>query len=359
MQVQGEQLGLLPGPPLRDYNAPFVSTRFQGSKKRLLEWIWSLTHHIKFNSVFDPFGGTGAVSHLFKSAGKKVVFNDILRFNAQIARALIANNSIRLSDAEIDVIVSRRSQHVRFITETFSGIYFKDDENAWIDQAIDNIAVTLDNDYKRDIAMFALYQACIVKRPYNLFHRANLYMRTANVKRSFGNATTWDKPFEIFFRRYAHEANRAIFDNHQVNEVYCGDALDLVGRDCDLVYLDTPYVSDKGTSTDYFGFYQFLEGVADYENWASRIDLNSKHKAIPSPLTPWNRPKEITSAFITLLEKYAEKVVLISYRDDGIPSIDDLVEMLQKLKKQVAVHRLPQKYVLSTRATHEVLIVAI
>ena len=359
MQVHGEQLSLLPGPPLRDYNAPFVSTRFQGSKKRLLEWIWSLTHHLDFDSVFDPFGGTGAVSHLFKSAGKQIVYNDILRFNAQIARALIANNLIRLTDAEIDVIMSRRSKNARFITETFSGIYFKNDENAWIDQTVENINVTLGNGYKRDIAMFALYQACIVKRPYNLFHRANLYMRTANVERSFGNATTWEKSFEVFFRRFAGEANRAIFDNHKQNDVYCGDALDLHNRDCDLVYLDTPYVSDKGASTDYFGFYQFLEGLADYENWESRIELNSKHKAIPSPLTPWNRPKDITQAFNTLLEKYAEKIILVSYRDDGIPSIEDLVEMLRNLKKQVTVHRLPQKYVLSTRATQEVLIVAV
>jgi hypothetical protein len=48
----------------------------------------------------------------------------------------------------------------------------------------------LNNEYKRAIAYSALCQACLAKRPYNLFHRANLYMRTQDVERSFGNKTT-------------------------------------------------------------------------------------------------------------------------------------------------------------------------
>ncbi len=49
---------------------------------------------------------------------------------------------------------------------------------------------------KKAMFLWALFQSCISKRPYNLFHRKNLYVRTADVKRNFGNKTTWDKPFE-------------------------------------------------------------------------------------------------------------------------------------------------------------------
>lgn len=35
----------------------------------------------------------------------------------------------------------------------------------------------------------------------------------------------------------------------------------------DLVYIDTPYISEKGSTVDYYGFYHFLEGLLIYDNW--------------------------------------------------------------------------------------------
>jgi len=314
---------------------------------------------LQFDSALDLFGGTGAVGHMFKGAGKRLVYNDVLRFNWHIARALLENNTVRLSEPEVNAVLERHESltYPSFIADSFSGIYFTDDENAWLDQTVHNIENVLDDPFKKCIARFALYQACIIKRPYNLFHRSNLYMRTADVKRSFGNATTWNKPFEAFFKKFVREANEAIFDNGRKNLAVNLDALH-VDEDCDLVYIDPPYVSDKGTATDYFAFYQFLEGLAAYEDWSPRIDRTTKHLAIPSPATPWVRPKEVSAAFDAVLKRYAEKILVISYRDDGIPSIEALCATLGELGKTVAVHRIPQKYVLSTRATHEVLIVA-
>ncbi|NUQ07011.1 MAG: hypothetical protein HUU31_24225 [Anaerolineae bacterium] len=71
---------------------------------------------------------------------------------------------------------------------------------------------------------------------YNLFHRANLYMRTAKVERTFGNKVTWDTPFETHFRQFAGEANQAVFDNERENLAIQLDAQETpVGAD--LVYI--------------------------------------------------------------------------------------------------------------------------
>ncbi|MHB8197787.1 MAG: DNA adenine methylase [Vulcanimicrobiaceae bacterium] len=359
MAIRAGQLDFFVNATVRPHLVDFVSTRFQGSKNRLTEWIWASVHDLEFESVLDLFGGTGCVSHMFKGAGKRVVYNDVLRFNWHIARALLENSTVTLSDEEMDSVLARHPGHTypTFIADTFSGIYFTDEENAWLDQTVHNIETILDDAYKQCIARFALYQSCIIKRPYNLFHRSNLYMRTADVKRSFGNATTWNRPFESFFRKFVREANGAIFDNGHANHALNVDALQ-VNEQCDLIYIDPPYVSDKRTATDYFGFYQFLEGLAAYEDWPERIDTATKHLAIPSPATPWIRPTEIAAAFDTVLRNYAHKILVISYRDDGIPSVDALSATLRHLGKSLAIHRVPQKYVLSTRATHEVLIVA-
>ena len=58
------------------------------------------------------------------------------------------------------------------------------------------------------LARHALNQACLMKRPFNLFHRKNLYIRTANVERQFGNKTTWETPFPTLFTRLVKEANQ-------------------------------------------------------------------------------------------------------------------------------------------------------
>jgi adenine-specific DNA-methyltransferase len=360
MALKSGQLSFLIADTLRPHSIDFVSTRFQGSKKRLTDWIWENVSHLDFDSVLDLFGGTGSVSHMFKAAGKAVVYNDMLRFNWHIGRALIENNATYLSEQDTETILTRHDQlkYPSFIADTFRGIYFTSAENAWLDQANHNIETMLDDEYKKCIARFALYQACIIKRPYNLFHRSNLYMREADVKRSFGNKTTWNKPFETFFRKFVREANRAVFDNAQHNIALNSEALDVDTADCDLVYIDPPYVPDGGSATDYFAFYQFLEGLADYENWPARIDRTTKHLAIPSPTTPWVRRKEVVAAFDAVLEKCCQKKIVISYRDDGIPSIEVLTHKLMALGKKPTIHRLPQKYVLSTRSTHEVLIVA-
>ena len=50
---------------------PFPQTRYQGSKLKLLDRFLPIFQKIDFNTVLDAFGGTSAVSYMFKSMGKK------------------------------------------------------------------------------------------------------------------------------------------------------------------------------------------------------------------------------------------------------------------------------------------------
>jgi hypothetical protein len=45
-----------------------------------------------------------------------------------------------------------------------------------------------------------------------------------------------------------------------------------------LVYIDTPYISSKGTGVDYLNFYHFCKGLVNYENWNNLIDNRTKNK---------------------------------------------------------------------------------
>lgn len=357
--MQPQQLPLFSPEHVRQYNYPFPSTRYQGSKRKHVDWIWESVCELPFESVLDVFGGTGVVSHMFKNAGKQVTYNDYLAFNWNIGLALIENAQEILSEDEVEFILTPNDviEYPTFIQKNFNDIYFTDEENAWLDFVVHNIDHHLQSNYKRALARFALFQACIIKRPYNLFHRANLYMRTAKVERSFGNKTTWDTHFEIHFRNFIQEANQAVFDNGQLNQALQCDALQTpVGAD--LVYIDPPYLNSKGTGVDYRDFYHFLEGLVCYDSWAGEIDYDSKHRRLIPQKSLWNDPVQIGEVFDKLIERHQNSILVVSYRDDGIPSRDELMSILLKYKAHVYEAAQPKKYVLSHKKSHELLLVA-
>ena len=117
----------------------FPTTRYQGSKRKILPWIYDCIKDIEFNTVLDAFGGSGIVSYLFKRMGKSVTFNDILHFNQIIGESIISNNKVLLTDSDVKSILDKRTKSKTFISDNFQGIYYLDGENLWIDHVIHNI----------------------------------------------------------------------------------------------------------------------------------------------------------------------------------------------------------------------------
>jgi len=337
----------------------FPPTRYQGSKRKLLGWIWDQVRRLPFDTALDAFGGTGSVAYLFKQHGKRVTCNDALAFNHQIGIALIENDRRPLGPTDVDRIVARDPsiEYDDLIERTFSGIYFTDDENRWLDVLAQNIP-RLNDRHRRAIAYYALFQSCIAKRPYNLFHRRNLYMRTADVGRTFGNKTTWDRSFEDHFRHHVAAANAALIDTGRPCRAVCGDAMDVPGR-FDLVYIDPPYVSARRIGVDYRAFYHFLEGLTDYTGWEARIDYNSKHRRLQPLSNPWTSADTNLEAFRRLFRRFADSILVVSYRSDGSPPTDGLAELLAEVKPHVHVATFARyQYALSTnRRSRETLLI--
>jgi len=314
------------------------STRYQGSKAKLVRWIWEHIRGLSFDTVLDAFGGTGAVGYWLKQKGKQVTYNDILRFNHLVGLALIENNTTRLTDGDVEGLLSHQPgrKYRSFIADTFKDIYYTDEENRWLDLVVQNIALLSDL-YRQALAYYALFQACLVKRPFNLFHRKNLYLRSADVERSFGNKTTWDTPFEVHFRSFVSEANALVIDNGRANRALNEDVWDVEG-DYDLVYIDPPYISRRGVGVDYHHFYHFLEGLTRYEEWPTLVDYDSKHRRLKLVYNPWVDTAAIHDAFVRLLDRFRDAILVISYRADGIPPIADLEGMVRQVKQLSLIH---------------------
>lgn len=351
-----EQLTLPIFEPHHEVKIP--STRYQGSKAKLVGWIWENIKDLDFSTVADIFGGTGVVSYFLKQKGKQIYYNDYLKSNYYIGLALIENNTVKLDKLEIKKLLMQDSNYPYhyFIRETFKDIYYTDEENEWLDIVVQNIC-RMDNIYKKALAYYALFQACLVKRPFNLFHRRNLYLRFADVKRTFGNKATWDRPFEEHFIDFVNEINYLVYDNGKENKAYNLDVLEIEGN-FDLVYIDPPYTSSRGVSVNYLNFYHFLEGLADYENWEHKINYRTINRRFREDNNPWNNKYKIRERFRELFEKFKDSILVISYRSDGIPSIEQIVSDVKIFKKKVYIYTFDDyKYVLSNNRTSEVLIV--
>lgn len=316
----------------------FPKTRYLGSKKKLLPLLYEVFSTLEFETALDPFSGTGAVAYLLKSMGKGVTAGDCLLFNTVAARALVENDTVRL-DETIGTVLKDIDQTVLlpgFVEKTFADRFYFEAENRFIDRCLHVIDKL--NGPVRDLILFSLGQACLAKRPYNLFHRANLNMRSREVRRSFGNKATWDKPFEDHITTFAREADEAVFAGVQPARVVCADVFGHAPIGHDLVYLDPPYVSAKGAAVDYADYYHFLDGLADPATWPDKILYQYKHRPmIGKGNSPFSDPRRITGAFEEIIHRFSGACIVISYRSDGVPSVEALIGFLQKAGKSVTV----------------------
>lgn len=337
----------------------FPKTRFQGSKLRFLPFLRSALEPLAFETAVDVFGGTGAVSYLLKRLGRQVHYNDALLSNHASGLALIENGTRKLGSDRARGLFDRAAgaPYESFIRNTFKEIFYLDEENAALDIAAQNIA-RMQSAVDRALARHALFQACLMKRPFNLFHRRNLALRTADVKRSFGNKATWERPFPELVIEAALAADAAVFDNGKPNRATALDAA-LCPLDAELVYLDPPYVRADKASFRYLDGYHFLEGICRYPEWPALIDTSKRHLPLDLPPSPFEDPRLNGEALEQLLVRaHRARHIALSYREDGQPTIDALVSTLRKLGRKVERFAIDNTYALAVKSSREVLLVA-
>lgn len=335
----------------------FPVTRYQGSKRKIVQWIYEKTKDLKFQTVLDGFGGSATVSYLFKKMGKQVTYNDKLRFNFIIGKALIENQDVKFLNEDLVTLKGKHGyvNYSNVIQRNFKEIYYLKNENRWLDLIAPNV-VQMNHyhppvlDYKKAIAHYALFQACLIKRPYNLFHRKNLNIRTADVERNFGNKATWDRPFPFYLKKFIDEANSLVFDSRVECRSSNKSIFDLDELEYDVVYLDPPYLRKNvsPTSSNYLSFYHFLEGLSMYHEWEHFIDYQKAHL----PLKEIANQNDFTNAnvkekFEEMIYKFRRSKIILSYKKGGNPSVDYLIKLMKKIKGNATTASIQYSYALN------------
>lgn len=335
------------------------TTRYYGSKRKLLNWIYENIQNVSFTTVLDAFGGTASVSLLFKSMGKKVTYNDSLLSNTVCAKALLSNKN-PVENKEFIKLLDSVDECEGFITKNFSGIFYTDDENKWLDSAITSLR-TLD-DKSRNVFLYCLFQSCLQKRPFNLFHRANLNLRiNPNQQRSFGNLVTWNTSFKQLAHRSFLELDGCIWDSGKTHKVLdAGDVCELKNG-YDLVYLDPPYLNATGNSDNYLRKYHFLEGLVLYDEWLQHIDFKSKCLSFRhnDNIKKWHDKNKFQQLLYELINYHKNSVVVLSYLDGSSPSISSILKYFNQTFSQTKIFTKEVSKALSKIRREEVLFVGL
>ena len=319
--------------PLPQQVSAYPSTRFMGSKSKLLSEIWSVVSQFNVNTVVDLFSGSGVVGYMLKAQGKAVISNDYMAMSATFTKAMVENNSVTLPLGEAQNLLIAHKESDHFVADTFKGLYYSDEENDLIDTLRTNIAAMKDQ-YKQAIAMTALIRACTKKRPRGIF--------TYTGHRYDDGRQDLKKSLSQQFIEAVEAVNKAVFDNGKTNYSKHGDAMDLKVENADLLYIDPPYYSPL-SDNEYVRRYHFVEGLA--RDWKGvEIQEHTQTKKFKSYPTPFSTRKGAADAFDKLFKKFANSILVVSYSSNSQPTQDEMVAIMAKYKEHVEVIPIDYKY---------------
>jgi len=341
------------------FECNFPATRFFGSKRKLLKWLHDILAKESFTTAFEPFGGTGSVSYLLGSMGKTVWYRDIFEWLSTCARVLLQYQSSVLSDEMLSEFVDNVSPQKGFIRDRFDGAYFVRMENEWLDGACESIARVTDSSL-RDQLRYLLYQASLRKRPFNLFHRQNLAIRTTKkTARTFGNHTTWEKSFPTHMAELLRELSQYKSRHQSLATVLPAADVFSPAPCADLVYLDPPYLAIDRTTESYLERYHFLEGMTDLDSWPTRfletgakISLNDR-----SEIDLWAKRDVFPDLLLGAIAGFSDSIVVLSYPANSMPSTRLIETFFRDTFHSVSIYQRLRSIVMSAAQMTELVYV--
>lgn len=310
----------------------YPTVNYIGNKEKIVEWISSLIPD-DAHSLLDVFSGGASVSYAAKSKGLTVYSNDILKVNYLIAKAIIENNDVVLTDEDVNIIFSGTPIQ-GFMYKHYAERFYFSQECMELDLYRENVE-RLDNEYKKALAYSLLRRAMIRKMPYSRFTiNWGKIQQLRDEKYSFEHyqrpRAYHNKSFRFHFEDNLKQYNDAVFSNKKDNRAYNWDVFKAVENiDADVIYLDPPYA---GTMNDYYGFYGVLDSYIEGE-------------VIPPFENNFISKDTIADLFENLFSKLGKyHYWMLSYNSRSKPSKEEILEILHKFASGVQVFEMPYAY---------------
>ena len=315
---------------------PKYITNYIGSKQKLVDWIWKHTPE-GTGTVLDAFSGSAVVAYMYKTKGLQVIANDRLRYCHHAAKAIIENNSVRLSEDEIEALLADNAKAGSFVQDNFKGIFFAKGVHA----LIDTIRANCDklSGFKKDIALFGLGKTCMSgKGGFGHFSSSTDYGRRQDTPDEFKDR----------LRKNLQRINALVFDNDKENKAYRQDINDLLPKaKADLAYFDPPYATEFST-TNYERAYHFVEGLMTYwEGLEIKADTKVKYYETDHKTVTKANASEFFQTFLGNAKHVPHW--LISYRDHAYPNEQEMKRIIGSFGKQSRMKSKDHHYAITSK----------
>lgn len=300
--------------------------RYLGNKTNLLHFIDEVIqkHNIKGEIFADLFAGTCSAGDYFKDR-YKIIANDYMKFSSIICKAKILNNQVPKFDCFTKL----------YKTDPFTwlnGREYEPKSNYFIYNNYtpvgDRMYLTEENALKIDgmrLDIEELYKNELLNEKEYSFLLASLLGCVLKVSNTSGTYQAffkfWEQRSLKEFKIIPLEIN--ITDKIFDNEVYSYNTNKLVREiSGDIAYIDPPY-----TITQYTNSYHLLETITkyDYPKIFGKTGRRSKRE-----LSGYSNKSKAIEEFEDLFRQIQFTHVLISYSNQSIVPIDDLVELAKK-----------------------------
>ena len=315
---------------------PKYITNYIGSKQKLVDWIWKHTPE-GTGTVLDAFSGSAVVAYMYKTKGLQVIANDRLRYCHHAAKAIIENNSVRLSEDEIEALLADNAKAGSFVQDNFKGIFFAKGVHA----LIDTIRANCDklSGFKKDIALFGLGKTCMSgKGGFGHFSSSTDYGRRQDTPDEFKDR----------LRKNLQRINALVFDNDKENKAHRQDINDLLPKaKADLAYFDPPYATEFST-TNYERAYHFVEGLMTYwEGLEIKADTKVKYYETDHKTVTKANASEFFQTFLGNAKHIPHW--LISYRDHAYPNEQEMKRIIGSFGKQSRMKSKDHHYAITSK----------
>lgn len=310
--------------------------RYLGNKTKLLTFIKEVIEKYKIDGeIFaDLFAGTGAVSDYFKDK-YKIISNDWMYYAFVLCKAKTMNSQppeFKLFTKKLGMSPFKwlNQRHYTPTDEYFiynnytpiDGRMFFTEDNAI---KIDGIRIDIED----------LYQNNLLEENEYFYLLASLLESVTKVSNTSGT-------YEAFFKFWESRANKLfvleplvmeckevfVADNRCFNEDTNKLARSIKG---DIAYIDTPY-----TITQYASAYHILETIARYDD--PEIAGKTGRRQKDRKMSAFSRKKDVKVVFEDLFRQINFKHILISYSNQGLVSLDELISIAERFAEDGVVH---------------------
>lgn len=269
------------------------------------------------NCVFaDLFAGTGIVGQTYRSQGYSVISNDIQYFSYVLNKHLIENPSnvdTSLKDYFNNLKPLEGFIYKNYCAGSGSGRNYFTDENGKKCDAIRTKLELLKNEKQIDDSTYYFYLA-------SLINSIDKYANTASVYGAFLKhiKKTAQKDFELELL--------PLIDG-PIGKVYNDDINELVNKiEGDILYLDPPY-----NARQYCSNYHVLETIAKYDN--PTLSGKTGLRDYQDQKSLFCSKRTVYEAFESLIRDAKFKYIFLSYNNEGLMSLDNIIQIMSKYGK--------------------------